>query len=84
MQVLEELDLLARNVRRAWWVRDVEAPPLLQQPDPEGVRELPPTRAMELRLSDRGRLVRESIAAHAEDIALTAVLKWDEAEPAKL
>ncbi len=84
MQVLEELDLLARNVKRAWWMRDIEAPPLPRQPDPEGIRRAAPTRAMELRLSDRGRLVRESIAAHAEEIALSAVLTRDEAEPVKI
>ncbi len=61
----------------------IEAPPLPRQPDPEGIGAATHPLAMELRLSDRGRLVRESIAAHAEAIALTAMLTRDEAEPAK-
>ncbi|MHB1559384.1 MAG: hypothetical protein ACYC61_18190 [Isosphaeraceae bacterium] len=64
-------------------MRDVEAPPGPRDPDPEGIRELPPTPAMELRLSDRGKLIREGIAYHAEEIALAAVLTPEQAEAAK-
>ena len=38
---------------------------------------------MELRLSDQGRLLLASIVAHAEEIALEAVLTSKETEPAK-
>jgi hypothetical protein len=82
-RLLEGLDLLARKVRRYWWLRDVEVPPEPLKPDPKGIRELPPTPAMELRLSDQGKLVRASIVAHIEEIALEAVLTPAEAEPAK-
>jgi hypothetical protein len=80
-ELLEHLDLLARNVRRSWWMRDVEPPP---SPDPEGIGELPPTRAMEQRLSDPGMQLRASIVAHAEEMALEAVLTPEQAEKPKL
>ena len=64
-------------------MRDIEKPPDPDS-DPAGIRGLPPTKAMELRLSDLGRMIRESIVAHAEEIALEAILTPEEAEPVKL
>jgi hypothetical protein len=84
VELLERVDLLAQKVRKYWWLRDVEIPPAPRKPDPQGIRDLPPTPAMELRLSDRGRLFRASIAAHAEEIAMEAVLTPEESELAKL
>ncbi len=83
MELLERVDLLAQKVRKYWWLRHVEIPPAPRRPDPRGIRDSPPTPAMEFRLSDQGRLVRASIAAHAEEIALEAVLTPEAAELAK-
>jgi hypothetical protein len=83
VRVLEDVDLLARNVRRYWLVRDVERLPGPKD-DPDEVRELPPTRAMEFRLSDAGLRVRESITAHAEEMALETVLRPEQIEKAKI
>ncbi len=81
--VLEQLDSLARDARRYWLVRDVEPLPKRGN-DPAGVRELPPTPAMDFRLSDRGRRVSASIVAHAEEMALDAVLTPEQAEQVKV
>jgi hypothetical protein len=83
VRLLEGLDLLARRVLRYWYLRDVEEPPGPSEPDPKGIRDLPPTPAMELRLSDQGKRIRANIVAHAEEVALRAVLTPEEAEPAK-
>ncbi len=81
--MLEQLDSLARDARRYWLVRDVEPLPKRGN-DPAGVRELPPTPAMDFRLSDRGRRVSASIVAHAEEMALDAVLTPEQAEQVKV
>jgi hypothetical protein len=83
VRVLEDVDLLARNVRRYWLVRDVEAPPRRDN-DPDEVGKLPPTPAMEFRLSDAGLRVRASIVAHAEEMAFVIVLEPDQFEKAKV
>jgi hypothetical protein len=81
--VLARLESLARNAGSFWWVRDVEAPPRPRDPDPQGIRNLPPTPAMELRFSDRGRRIRASIDAHAEEMVIAAVLTPKQVEQAK-
>jgi hypothetical protein len=83
VRVLEDLDLLARNVRRYWLVRDVEPLPGPKD-DPDDVRKLPPTPAMEFRLSDRGLRVRASIVAHSEEMAFGIVLEPEQFEKAKI
>ncbi len=82
-EVLAGVDLLAVNVGRFWWVRDVEPPPRPREPDPQGIRNLPPTPAMELRFSDRGRRIRASIEAHAEEMVIAGVLTPKQVEQAK-
>ncbi len=85
VRVLEDVDLLARNVRRYWLVRDVEPPPGARDDDDSNeVRKLPPTRAMEVRLSDAGLRVRASIVAHVEEMALETVLRPEQLEKAKI
>ena len=81
--MLEDVDLLARNVRRYWLVRDVEPPPR-RDDDPDEVGKLPPTPAMEFRLSDAGLRVRASIVAHSEEMALWIVLEPEQFEKAKI
>jgi hypothetical protein len=83
VRVLEDVDLLARNVRRYWLVRDVEPPPR-RDDDPDEVGKLPPTPAMEFWLSDRGLRVRASIVTHAEEMALEIVLEPEQFEKAKI
>jgi hypothetical protein len=83
VRVLEDVDLLARLVRRYWLVRDVEPPPRRDN-DPDEVGKLPPTPAMEFRLSDRGLRVHASIVAHAEEMALGIVLEPEQFEKAKI
>lgn len=80
VRLLGTLDLLARNVRRYAWVRGVEVPP---RPELEGIGESPPTPTMEEKFSVRGVRMRASIAAHAEEMALEAVLTPEQAEQAK-
>ncbi len=83
-ELIERVDRLARNARRYWWFRDIEPVPKPREEDPQGIRELPPTSAMQLRLSERGKRLRASVAAHAEEMVLEAVLTRDQAEQAKL
>jgi hypothetical protein len=82
-KVLLTVDQMGRDASRYWWVRDVERLPSPRN-DPNGIRELPPTPVMELRLSDRGLGMRESIVAHADEMALEGVLTPEQAERAKL
>ena len=84
VRVLEDMDLLARNVRQYWLVRDVESLPGPRDDDPDELRKLPPTPAMELRLSDAGLRVRASIVAHAEEMAFETVLRPEQFEKAKI
>jgi hypothetical protein len=83
VHVLEDLDSLARDVRRYWLVRDVEPPPR-RDDDPDEIGKLPPTSAMEFRLSDRGLRVCVSIVAHSEEMALEIVLAPEQLEKAKV
>ena len=84
VRVLEDVDSLARNVTRYWLVRDVEPPPGPRDEDPAGVRNLPPTPAMEFRLSDAGLRVRASIVAHSEEMAFGIVVEPEQFEKAKI
>ena len=70
---MRRLEKLVRHVLEAWLLRGVE-----ENPVPLELENDPPTPAMEERLSERGKRLQASIVAHAEEIALTAVLTPDQ------
>jgi hypothetical protein len=78
LKLLQRLERVACDAQRLWLLRCLDKVP------PQGdLRQQLPTRAMEQRLSDSGKRLCASIVAHAEAIALEAVLNPDQAETAK-
>jgi len=76
--LVRRLEKLVRHVQKAWLLRGVDESPIPLDREKE-----PPTRAMEERLSERGKRLRASIVAHAEAIALAAILTREQAELSK-
>jgi len=76
--LIQRLEKLARDAQREWLLRGISK----EQPPKELWNE-PPTREMIDRVSDRGKQHRASVVAHAEAIALAAVLEPEQAEASK-
>ncbi len=76
--LIRRLEKLARDAQREWLLRGISK----EQPPKELWNE-PPTREMVDRVSDRGMQHRASVVAHAETIALNAILAPEQAEASK-
>jgi hypothetical protein len=75
IELVRRLEEVTRAVCRGWLVRGLgDAPPKGNDP---------PSQDLMNRLSERGELLRASVVAHAELIALSAILSNDQAEIAR-